>query len=144
MLAGLIHDSGRLVLNLLMPERYEPIMRAIYNREGESTAIELSALGFDHALAGRLVLQRWNFPEELSRAVEMHHGEVSQMEPLTLIVRAADELLWLLGCGVREATEPLQEAPAALSRLGYGLSDLAGLEERVRAAVESASESFGI
>ncbi|MFH1144570.1 MAG: HDOD domain-containing protein [Candidatus Eisenbacteria bacterium] len=143
MLAGLIHDAGRLVLNLLMPEHYEPVMRSIYNREGASTEIERRAFGFDHALVGRLVLEKWNFPDDLIRAVERHHEDLAGMDALTRTVRATDELLWLMGFGVREATEPPSVMPPALAAFGYTLEDLSAQEEHLRAAVHSGNEFFG-
>ena len=143
MLGGLIHDAGRLVLNLMMPEHYEPVMRSIYNREGRSSDIENARLGFDHTLVGELVLEKWNFPAELVHAIRHHHDAPEGLDTLTLVVRAADEMLWAMGIGVREAAAPQTEVPPALSRLGYTMDSLPGLEERVRGAIQTGTEFFG-
>ena len=143
MLGGLVHDAGRLVLNLLMPERYEPVMRSIYNRDGDSIAIERRALGCDHTLVGRLVLRAWDFPEQLIEAVATHHDDPAALEGLPLLVRAADEQLWRMGFGVREAPVPDGGVPPALAKLGYAWEDLPAQEERVRAAVAAGTEFFG-
>jgi len=143
MLGGLIHDAGRLVLNLLIPDHYEPVMRAIYNREGSSIEIERQALGIDHTLVGEAVLRKWNFPDELIYSVRRHHDAPEGLDPLTLVVQAANEGLWILGLGVREPAEPVAELPPALSRLGYQIEELPELEERIRAAMESGKEFLG-
>ncbi|MCK4412086.1 MAG: HDOD domain-containing protein [Candidatus Eisenbacteria sp.] len=143
MLGGLIHDTGRLVLNMLIPDHYEPVMRAIYNREGPSVEIEREAMGIDHTTVGEAVLRKWNFPDELVDTVRRHHDASDTLDPLTLIVQAANEELWILGMGVREPAEPVTELPPALGRLGYSLEELPELEERMRAAMESGKEFFG-
>jgi HD-like signal output (HDOD) protein len=60
MLGGLLHDSGRLVLNLLMPEHYEPVMRAIYNRTGSST--EITPRSGSSFWRGGTSPKRWSTP----------------------------------------------------------------------------------
>ncbi len=143
MLAGLIHDMGRLVLNLLMPDHYAPVMHAIYNREGTSIELERRALGTDHAAVGEIVLRHWRFPEDLVQSVARHHDDPETLDALTLRVRAADEILWALGIGVRAASDPLTEMPPALRRLGHTLEEWDPLEARVVAAIEAGQEFFG-
>jgi putative nucleotidyltransferase with HDIG domain len=143
MLGGLIHDSGRLVLNLMVPERYAPVMKAIYNRTGRSLDIERREIGLVHTVVGEAVLRKWNFPDALVHAVEHHHDDPATLDALTLIVSAADELLWLLGLGVMEPREPATEMPPALAHLGFRLADLPGLEERTKAVVEAGRDIFG-
>jgi putative nucleotidyltransferase with HDIG domain len=142
-LGGLIHDSGRLVLCLLIPDRYEPVMNAIYNRAGRSLDLEQHALGLVHTIVGEAVLRKWNFPAEIVSAVEHHHDDPATLDPLTLIIAGADDLLWLMGLGVMEPREPVTEVPPALARLGFHLDDLAGLEEKAKAAVEAGRGVFG-
>jgi len=143
MLGGLIHDAGRLVLNLMLPEKYEPIMRSIYNREGSSIEIERAALGIDHTLVGEAVMRKWNFPEELAVAVRHHHDDPKEVDALTCVVSAANEMLWMLGLGVVEPSEPVLEIPAALRQLGFTNSDIGTLEEKLQVALESGRDVFG-
>lgn len=142
MLGGLIHDAGRLVLNMMLPERYEPVMRSIYNREGASIAIERQRLGLDHTRVGEAVLRKWNFPDELVHTVLSHHDEPASLDALTLLVAAADDLLWLMGLGVQEPREPVTQAPPALAQLGFRADDLPQLEDRMRTALEAGRDLF--
>jgi HD-like signal output (HDOD) protein len=143
MLGGLIHDAGRLVLNLLIPDHYEPVMRAVYNREGRSMELERQALGIDHTLVGEAVLHKWNFPKELIETVRHHHDPPDGLDALTLVVQAANDELWNLGLGVREPAEPPTEPSPALAKLGYTAAELPELEERLREAMETGKEFFG-
>ncbi len=144
LLGGLLHDTGRLALNLAAHEEYEPVMHAIYNLEGESVALERRALGLDHTLAGEQILRRWSFPEDLVRVARTHHDPPASLEPNVLIVRAADELSRLTGRGVRALAEPATEVPPALALLGFKLAELESLEKRVTQAIEQGKEVFAV
>jgi putative nucleotidyltransferase with HDIG domain len=144
LLAGLMHDTGRLALNQLLKEKFEPVMNAIYNREEDSITVERELVGIDHTVFGEKVLEKWSFPDEMVRVARDHHQPAGQLDGLTLIVRAADELAWLMGKGVREPEQPPTEVPPALSILGVSLGDLDALEERVAAALEQARDLFGV
>jgi len=143
MLGGLIHDSGRLILNMMIAEKYEPVMRAIYNRAGSSVVLERESLGLDHTQVGEAVLRRWNFPDELVHVVRHHHDDPASMDALTLVVAAADDLLWQMGLGVLEPREPAAQAPPALAQLGFRADDLGVLEEKMRGALEAGRDIFG-
>lgn len=142
LLGGLMHDAGRLAMNLMMPEEYERIMRAIYNREGSGTDLEQQKFGADHTVAGQIVLEKWNFPEELIAVARDHHLPPERLTPQVLVTRAADEMAHLMGYGVRKPKEPPMETPAGLAALGYALSDLSGLEERIETALEQGQDIF--
>jgi HD-like signal output (HDOD) protein len=144
LLGGLMHDAGRLALNLAAHAEYEPVMKAIYNLEGDSVELERHALGIDHTLAGEQTLRKWSFPEDLVHVAQTHHDPVPQLSPIALIVRAADELSRLTGRGVRALTEPVTEVPPALANLGIGLADLEQLEERVAQAIEQSQDIFAL
>lgn len=67
-LAGLFHDSGKLVLLSIVAQ----VQRRLSWRAGA----ELIDSAFDvfHVSVGRLACQRWKFPEEIIAAVGRHHG----------------------------------------------------------------------
>ncbi len=140
LLAGLVHDSGRLVLNLIEPERYQPVMEAIYERDGDPIDIEREAFGFDHVDVGTLVLHKWSFPQSTIDAIACHHRPAAECSEVGLVCKAADQLLWLLGVGVREPLEPPAEVPDALGALGFSFGDLEDLKEEIRTRLEQANE----
>lgn len=144
LLGGLMHDSGRLALNLLLPEEYEPVMRAIFEREGPSVELEQRALGFDHTHAGELVLRKWSFPDDLISIARDHHKAPEEMGALSLVVAGANEMANLMGYGVKPLEEALTEVPPALETLGYCFDDLDDLEERMAKAIEAGQDVFSL
>lgn len=144
LLGGLLHDTGRLALNLAAHEEYEPVMHAIYNLEGESVELERRALGLDHTQAGDQILRKWTFPEDLVRVARTHHDPPAGLGPNVLVVRAADELSRITGQGVRALAEPVTEVPPALALLGFKQGDLESLEQRVAQAIEQGKDIFAV
>ncbi len=144
LLGGLMHDAGRLALSQAAPDEYEPVMKAIYNLEGDTIELERRALGVDHAQIGEQILKKWSFPQELVAVARSHHDPLTQLAGVALIVRSADELSRLTGRGVRALTEPVTAVPPALNRLGFGMDDLEQLEERVAQAIERSQEIFAL
>jgi hypothetical protein len=62
---------------------------------------------------------------------------------LTLVSRGADEIVRMMGLGVREPDVPPDEIPTGLGKLGFGLDSLEALEEQVTAAMEQSQDVFG-
>ncbi len=142
LLGGLMHDAGRLAMNLMMPEEYELVIREIYNQGGPGLEIEQEKFGADHTVAGQIVLEKWNFPDELVAMARDHHKPPDQLPPQVLVTRGADEMAHLMGYGARKPDKPPMETPAGLAALGYALADLPGLEERIETALEQGQDIF--
>lgn len=71
---GLLHDIGRLVLYLKMPEA----MQDLLSRRDESQMLlyrlERETFGFDHAELGANLMRVWGLPETICSAVKYHHN----------------------------------------------------------------------
>lgn len=85
--AGLLHDIGRLVISKLHPGRrtyFDATARTPEQRLRE----EREQLGIDHALVGGVLARRWNVPQRIAVAIERHHAE--DADGLAAIVSTAD------------------------------------------------------
>ena len=71
--AGLLHDVGRLVIALSLPEEYERIRHLRESRGYSNLESEQEALGFTHPELSADVLAFWNLPEPIQTAVRYHH-----------------------------------------------------------------------
>ena len=90
--AGLLHDIGRLVLCLQLPEQMECIFNRARDEREFLFKVEQEVLGYDHAEVGAMLLASWEIPEALSGAIAYHHrpttAPVFQAE--TALVHVAD------------------------------------------------------
>jgi len=71
-LMGMLHDLGRLVLFLNVPEQMEKVM-SCYAEEGLLHDAENQVLGADHAGVVGMLMEVWKLPEMLQEAVAYHH-----------------------------------------------------------------------
>lgn len=125
--SGLIHDIGRLVFYLQVPEESAKLFE-LYDQSNEQSLLELeeSHFGFHHGeIAGEL-LNRWGFPDSLIQAVKHHHDPKAESLYFTdaSVVNIADFIVHALEIGnsgerhvppfVREAWERLDLPESAL------------------------------
>lgn len=73
-LGGLLHDIGKVVLNLKMPDQMLQIVQDVYN-DSDATFLEIEErnFGFNHAQVGRLIARKWNFTDTIEEAIGFHH-----------------------------------------------------------------------
>ena len=71
--AGLLHDIGRLVMFLGLPQNMALVMDDSKGGTQPLFTSERERLGFDHADVGGALAQKWEFPPALQHAVRYHH-----------------------------------------------------------------------
>lgn len=101
MSAGLVHDIGRLVLDVVVRAEYGAVLARI--REGADEAqSELKAFGATHAEVGGWLALKWKLPPSIIAAISCHDRPESAPEefrPLARLVRLADSMAEVLGRG---------------------------------------------
>jgi putative nucleotidyltransferase with HDIG domain len=98
--AGLLHDVGKLILDLCFPESYREAV-AISYRDGCSMAhAERQLFDADHTEVGAWLAERWKLPGELTAAIRWHDSPELAPEPhLAAIVHLADVFARVTGNG---------------------------------------------
>ncbi len=72
-LSGLLHDIGKIVLQLKVPDRMTMVIEDLYNgMEQDSIIVESKVFGFTHAHVGQLVVRKWQ-SQEIEEAIGYHH-----------------------------------------------------------------------
>lgn len=73
MIAGILHDLGRLILAESFPDEYRGIMEKV--NQGESTVHEAESqvMGVSHAEIGGYLLALWGLPDNIVEGVVFHH-----------------------------------------------------------------------
>jgi putative nucleotidyltransferase with HDIG domain len=114
-LGGLLHDIGKVVLNLKLPDQTLKIVQEVYNNPGVTFyEMEQDEFGFDHAQVGELVARKWNFAEEIVEVIGNHHQpEKSRILPhLSFIVNLANGFCHKLSIG------PIRNPDLDLAEMG--------------------------
>jgi HD-like signal output (HDOD) protein len=71
--AGILHDSGRLILAVNFPERYQNVI-AMARQEGcEILEAERMVFGHTHCAVGGYIMNLWGLPVSVVDAVSYHH-----------------------------------------------------------------------
>ncbi len=142
-LMGMLHDLGRLLLLLNIPDSIKTVM-AKYELGGTMYAAENEVLGFDHASAAGQLMKSWQLPEMLQEAVSYHHKphEAPHYPIAASIVHISDFIahgMELGACGER-FVPPLHSKAWEMLELPPGL--LPSIMEQVDRQVGEAVEIF--
>jgi putative nucleotidyltransferase with HDIG domain len=96
--AALLHDIGRLALQMTSQEEYGSLIGPRIAEIQETLAVETDLFGMNHCEAGVAVSRTWGLPESLQRSIHMHHGNVAlNQDPYTSLVQTACRLAEGLG-----------------------------------------------
>lgn len=70
---GLVHDLGKLALDLVLPKAYARVIELAEAREGNIADFERPICGLDHHAAGAKLAERWGLPD-IFKDVMLLHG----------------------------------------------------------------------
>jgi len=80
-LAGLLHDLGKLALDLCLPKSFRRALDAARSHQGNIVEYEQHILGVDHGLVGHRLAQQWRLPQALGAAMWLHHQPAGMIPP---------------------------------------------------------------
>ena len=80
-LAGLLHDLGKLALDLCLPKSFRRVLDAARSHQGNLVEYEQHILGVDHGLVGHRLAQQWRLPQALGAAMWLHHQPMGMIPP---------------------------------------------------------------
>jgi HD-like signal output (HDOD) protein len=141
--AGLIHDSGKLVLDKYVFER--KILFEEFMSSGQDTFLsaEKDILGLDHAEIAAEMCNSWKIPKSLTTAICYHHYPSGSREnKLTYIVHVADSLALMSGLGTGLDGMLYKMDEKAMEFLGLQEDDLSRILEETVEAVEKIAEQM--
>ena len=81
--AGLLHDIGKLIFILNLPEQYSEAVTLSQREKIPLFEAEREILKTDHQTVGAYLLHLWNFPDNIIESVAFHHNpELVRCHPL--------------------------------------------------------------
>jgi putative nucleotidyltransferase with HDIG domain len=88
--AGLLHDIGRIVLMVNQSELYEKFLQEMAaSPDADVLSCEEKIFGYNHLEVGKIVLGKWNFPDELVDVISQHHSKNADSPYKTSIIIVA-------------------------------------------------------
>lgn len=115
---GLVHDLGKLALDLVLPKAYARVIELSEMRAGNIADFERPIVGLDHHTAGLRLAERWGLPTLLRDAMGYHAlsaGELAgaaevESRAVVGIVGIADALCRKLSLGWSGNHAPVDDA----------------------------------
>jgi putative nucleotidyltransferase with HDIG domain len=96
LLAGMLHDIGKLILVLNLPEEYCQLETVLADKQQLPHSAEMDIFGTTHGAVGAYLLGLWGLPESVVEAVAMHNQPTLQAEKVfsaLAVVHAANGLV---------------------------------------------------
>lgn len=89
--ASLLHDIGKIVFYLSVPD-YRETLREARGGGSDIIALERDRFGIDHQEIGYIIALKWKFPNDFAQIIRHHHGENKNngQDVLFRIVNTAD------------------------------------------------------
>jgi putative nucleotidyltransferase with HDIG domain len=119
---GLLHDLGRLLIALGLPDEFTRLVKLHEQSERSWTECELELLGFTHADLSAEALEKWKFPQEVQLAVRDHHHPPAFQPggaiPLSAVLNAANQYVNSTGESIVASKLVAAEDAGAIAALG--------------------------
>ncbi|MFG0258061.1 MAG: HDOD domain-containing protein, partial [Phycisphaerales bacterium JB043] len=80
--AGLLHDLGKIALDMMLPRTYGKIAHASAAHRGSVSELERKLIGVDHHRAGKRLAQHWGLPHCLMDVVWLHNQPMESIPDL--------------------------------------------------------------
>ena len=126
MVAGLLHDLGKVALAYVAPSDYAAAVQLAKNNHLYIGAAELEVFGVSHARVGGWLCEAWHFPARLSQPLIYHHEphRAKAGDDVAAAIHVADILARGMGYGdAGDDSLPAFERPA-FERLGLSMNDI--------------------
>ncbi|NVM22915.1 MAG: HDOD domain-containing protein [Desulfobacterales bacterium] len=130
---GLMHDIGKLIHAVSLPEKFANVINEVHETGKPIIQAEEQILGFNHAETGRALAVKWHFPAETVNMITRHHLDDASAELTKEIaaVHVGNTLCIALGLGSGgEKRVPVVDEKA-WQILGLKLSQLEPIMARI-------------
>lgn len=128
--SGLLRDIGKIVLGEYVGANYAEIERVSVQEQLDFVEAEERVIGFNHALVGTRVAEKWNLPQSLVNVIRHHHQPIKlppNLPPpevkLITIIHLADVFSRMIGRGAGNDGLMYSLDVEALEKTGITITD---------------------
>ncbi|MDD2721600.1 MAG: HDOD domain-containing protein [Gallionella sp.] len=133
-IAGLLHDFGKVVFAQFLAEEFRRALALSAEQSMPLYLAEREVIGTDHTVVGGMLVEKWQFPQQLVNNIRHHHDACLNGNTVQNCLFAANQISKQLapGCGGDAVVEAFPDALQAyfggdLQGLIASLGDLSGL-----------------
>lgn len=92
-LGGILHDIGKIMINALKPHMMKRIKKLCKEKGLSQNFLEQLTNGYNHAIIGGKLAEKWNFPQLLTELIRYHHVPTESQDenfPMVSCIYLAD------------------------------------------------------
>jgi HD-like signal output (HDOD) protein len=136
-IAGLLHDIGKVITAVQLPEAQQEIDRLVREEDISCRKAEERTLGMTHSRIGTWLAEHWNLPATLRYALAYHHRPMRAHEYCTpaAVVHVGNFLTRLFDFGSGGDDHAPSLSPHALKHLGLN-------QQKLSMAIDTIGEKF--
>ena len=143
--AGLLHDIGKNFISRFVGSEFKKIMSQAHGGKKSFFEAEKNALGISHAELGGLILEKWEFDQEMVAAVKKHHDPLALNEGgLIALVALSNTLVISMGVGVGADGLASPMEGGSLERFGITSGELEKAMSELWFELEKAEEMVNL
>lgn len=145
---GLLSDIGVLAAWRSAPEEYGALLQRAEAESLPLHELEMQTFGVDHAFISAELLRKWRLPEQMSDAVEGHHGKPAPCGKgdAELLARLAFHAATLASplCGDGDLSKFEDVKGACVAQLGIDAKALESILQGLNASVQDAANALSV
>ncbi len=142
LIAGLMHDAGKIMLDPVILERSDLFDDFMSSGERTFLQAEQELLGFDHAEIASELCVKWNIPTNIIHSIRYHHNPIeSEKDHMAYMLHMADYMATMSGIGIGDDDVLYKLEDGSMDFLDINQEKMSGMVLEVIEAVDE-MESF--
>ncbi len=123
-LVGLLHDFGKIVFAQSMPREFSAALAYSAEHKVPLHVAEREIIGVDHSLVGAMLIERWQFPQNLIDAIRHHHDRDLPGSTMQCCLYLADQMSKHLPLNMQGTQAAIELPDKVKARFGADIDEI--------------------
>ena len=123
-ITGLLHDFGKVVFAQFLAAEFKDALTRSAEHSISLHAAEQQIIGADHTVVGSMLVEKWQFPKQLTENIRHHHSDISPDNTIRSCLFVADQISKQLSMGYGGNTIVEELSPDLANHFGGQLQDI--------------------